>query len=130
MLLKSPFEIGSRLLPSIRVADCVLSLECVGSTHDGRDKYVMHFDFDNGSSHTEHGLKSGCGGASTQEMFASALCFLSAAGEAYRYQMSTGRESDNADLFAPAIMEWAYQHSDELSSLECEIEETPDLIVD
>jgi hypothetical protein len=42
------------------------------------------------------------------------LSFLSAAGEAYRATMG-GRESENADLFAPDINEWAYQHSEEIS---------------
>lgn len=123
MTLHKPFCISSRLLPSLKIADGWVSLEHVGCSHDGRDVYRWYIDIPAGEF-SEADLKSGCGGgATTQKMFGSLLAFLSAAAEAYSYTPRTGRESDNAELFSPAVMEWAHRHDDEIAVLQCDIEE-------
>lgn len=49
---------------------------------------------------------------------ATLISFLTAAAESHDYEMRTGREGENASLFPPACVEWAYQNSDELIMLE------------
>jgi hypothetical protein len=62
-----------------------------------------------------------------QSGLASLLGLLSAAADAYAYS-TNGRASDNADLFPSDVMEWAHSHSDELSYLAYELEETQNVI--
>jgi hypothetical protein len=52
---------------------------------------------------------SGVGGV--EELLDALLAFLSDAAEVYRATQD-GRESDNADLFPPHVMEWAYSNED------------------
>lgn len=69
-------------------------------------------------------LRSGCGvNMAERDGMESLLSFLSAAAEAYSYSMRTGRESDNADLFPPEVMEWCYQNSSELEYASLEFSE-------
>lgn len=131
MKLNSPFIITSRLLAGLRVPAhgslSEISIEAIGSTSDGRTRYRYFIDTPE-FNHSGQNLKSGCGGGSLQEGMESLLSFLGAAGEAYGYQMRTKRESDNSDLFPVNVMAWAYQNSDELSMLQCELEENKELI--
>jgi hypothetical protein len=129
MELRPPFSISARLLPALVVADGTISLEFTGTSHDGRDEYTMHVDIPAGEF-SERGLRSGCDGASLQAMFASALAFLSAAAESYSYRTRTGHEGENESLFPAPVVEWAHQNSDEISMLACELEESPELIVE
>jgi hypothetical protein len=76
------------------------------------------------TTHTGEDLKSGVGGGSLQEGFASLLAFLEAAAESYRYQFHTGRQGENVDLFPAEVIAWAYQHSDEIGMLRWAIEES------
>ena len=129
MTLKSPFEIGSRLLPALWVGDGWLSLERGGWTEDRRICYRWYVDIPAGEF-SGSDLRTGVGGIgdSYQEVFVSLLSFLSAAAESRAYRERTGREGENEDLFPPKVVEWAHQNSDEIGILECEIEETADLI--
>ncbi len=129
MLLHSPFVIGSRLLPALRIGGAELSLEWERTSHDGRDVFRWTIDLD-GAEYSAADLKSGCQGCSTQQMFGTFLAFLSACGEGVNYQSRTGRESDNADLFPPSVAEWAAAHTDELSLLCCELEESSAALID
>ena len=129
MTLYAPFSISSRLMPAIVVADGTISLERTGTSHDGRDEYTVHVDIPSGSF-SERGFRSGCGGASTQEMFGALLSFLSAAAESHNYRTRTGRPGENEDLFPAPVVEWAAQNADEISMIALKIEETEDLIVD
>lgn len=58
------------------------------------------------------------------------LCFLGAAAESYRYRgcVYTGDPDDNSSLFPKPVVEWAYQHSDEIGLLELNLTENKDLI--
>jgi hypothetical protein len=123
MILTEPFEISSRLLPALKIDGAYLSLEYVKSYASGRMVFRWYLDLPDGKSYSEADLRSGIQGATYQQMFETLLGFLGAAADAYRYEMG-GRESENADLFPPAVMEWAYQNADELGYLEYEIGET------
>jgi hypothetical protein len=129
MLLNKPFEISSRLLPALRIADATISLERAGRTSDGRDRFRYYIDTP-AFEHVGDDLNSGVGGCSTQEAFGSLLSFLGACGESVAYARRTGRDSDNADLFPPEVAEWCDQNSDDISMLACELEESPELIID
>lgn len=94
--------------------------------HDGRDNYRWTVEIKGNEGFTvfsEDGLHSGANGFTDDEALESLLGFLTAAAEAYGYQLRTGRESDNAALFPKEVVEWAYQHSDEISLRELEIRE-------
>lgn len=56
----------------------------------------------------------------------SLLSFLGASAESYRYKMDWDKltPDSNASLFPRPVVEWAYQNSDEISILLCEIEES------
>lgn len=128
MTLKSPFIITPRLLPGVHIGKAFISIEYDGGTSDGRIRYRYHIDLPDGSEHTGNDLKSGVGSGNLQSGMESLLSFLAACGESYGFSKRTGREGENTDLFPPAVAEWAYQNSDELATLEIEIQETENLI--
>lgn len=129
MILHPPFEISSRLMPSLKVGQAVVSLNLSGrTTREGRDVYECWIDLPDGSEHEVTELHSGCQGGSVQEGFAALLSFLSAAAESRQYRERTGRQGENEDLFPSVIVDWACQYSDEIGMLAIKIEETPKLI--
>lgn len=129
MKLSSPFSIGSRLLPSLAIGDGAISLEYIGES-SGRMTFRWYIDIPAGQFSAAD-LKSGMQGCSTQEMFGTLLSFLGAAAESYAYGMRTGNPGENADLFPAPVVEWAYQHSDEIGMVQSEIEDSgAELIVD
>lgn len=127
MILTQPAVITARLLPGIKVGDTTISI-AYASASGHRMRYAYHIDNPEWE-HSAEDLSSGCN-HSLQSGLASLLSFLTAAAEAYAYTLRTGRESDNADLFPPHVTEWAYQNSDELSMLQCELQDNPELIVE
>ena len=126
MKLQAPFEISARLLPSVRVGTCFISIEFAGETSDGRARYRYFIDTPD-FEHEGSDLKSGCGGGSLQEGMESLLSFLTAAAESYRYN---GMDGENSDLFPEQVTCWACANSDELSMLQCELQETKGLLAD
>lgn len=132
MNLHKPFEIGSRLLPSLHVGDGWLSLDAVGCK-DNRMVYRWYVDIPAGEfSETDLEspyLRKG-DAANDQEAFGSLLAFLIAVADGLDYETRTGRESENTDLFPRPVVEWAQQHSNELESLREDIEETKNLLED
>ena len=130
MTVKAPFIITPRLLPGLQVGGAFISLDWSGrpGSDAGRVRLRWYIDLADGQEFHDDDLQSGACSFSWQSMFGALLDFLSAAGEGYRFRMSTGRESENEHLFPVAVVEWAYQYSDELSLLAWEIEETPDLL--
>jgi hypothetical protein len=74
-------------------------------------------------------------------MMNSLLSFLGACGESYHYVSRESHknkkafkealaQSENGSLFPQWIAEWASQNSDELGMLQCELDETPNLITE
>lgn len=123
MILHPPFIITPRLLPGVKIGTAFVSIEFAKETADGRTRYRYHIDTD-GFEHTGSDLKSGVGVGSLQSGMESLLSFLGAAAEAARYKMSTGQQSENYDLFPEQVVQWAYNHQDEIQMLEIEIEES------
>lgn len=118
MKLLSPIIITSRLMPGLRIGDTFISLGVGPRNGEGRTVYKCFIDLANGTEHEVRDLRSGCQGGGVQDGLASLLSFLSAAGEG------------DADLFPPAITEWAAKNEDEISMLSCELEETAGLVTD
>lgn len=125
--LTHPAFISSRLLPAVRAGNAIISMQREGRDDEGRDvfRYWIEFASDAGDR-TEYeaaDLRSGVGGCSLQEAFASLLCFLEAAAEAYACEVRAGRASDNDDMFPHEINEWAYLNSDEIGDKRFELDD-------
>jgi len=130
MLLSSPVQITSRLLPGVRCDDAFISIDYAKRAgNDGRTRYQWYVDIAD-QEFTGDDLQSGCGGGDLRSGLESVLSFLSACGESVNYASRTGRESENADLFPVALGEWCAEHSDELSMLALEIEESAECIAE
>ncbi len=126
MKLHSPFLIGSRLLPSLKVGDGTLSLEFVG-VRANRCVYRWYVDIPAG----EFSKADLTGRADDlQGMFGAFLSFLSASAEAYHYTRQDGAESENSNLFPLAVAEWAVAHSDEIDMLRYELEESGAVLIE
>jgi len=124
MIIHPPCCITARLMAGIEIGDGTISIEYGKSVgRYGRHNYHYCLDFPDGEYEGED--LSGFGGL--QEGLRSLLSVLSAAADAYRYEME-GKESDNGDIFPPAVMEWAYRNSDAIEMAEIDLEETPNLI--
>ena len=141
MLLRAPVIITSRLLPGVQVGKASISIGYSLRLGDsGRTRYHYHIDIPGPPGKTPHhtndicysadDLQSGCGGGNLQEGLESLLCFLSACGESVSYSPPDSLYVENSDLFPPAVGEWAAENSDELSMLECELQETENLITE
>jgi hypothetical protein len=120
---------------TLTIGDAVITVTDTGTNMEGRTIYECSIRFpegysytdadgemafvDRGYTYTDGGLKSGCQGGTEREGMESLLSFLTAAAEAYRYTMRTGRESDNSELFPAFVVEWAYQNDSELQSVQC-----------
>jgi len=131
VILHAPFAISARLLPAVQIGQTWISIEFAGETWDGRVRYRYYIDTPD-FEHEGSELKSGCGGGSIQSGMESLLCFLGAAAESYRYQgcQWTDNPDHNCSLFPENVCAWAYQNSDEISMLECELQEGGELIED
>jgi hypothetical protein len=129
MLLSTPVEITPRLLPGVRVGSTWVAIEYAARNGaDGRTRYQWRIDLPDGSEHSGDDHQSGCCGGNLREGLESLLSFLSACGESVNYGTRTGSPGENADLFPPAVAEWAAQNTDELSTLATEVEESPGCI--
>ncbi len=130
MTLHPPFIISARLMPAVQIGGATLSLGYGRHTSEGRMQYDIWIDLPDKSEHHITDLRSGCQGGSIVGGMASLLSFLGASADSYAYRMRTGDTGENEDLFAPVIVEWAYQNSDELSMLQMDIEESETTLVD
>lgn len=127
MLLQHPFIISSRLMAGVRVGDATISIGYSKRPgREGRVRYEWFFDAP-GIEETDDDLQSGCCGGSIRDGMSSLLSFLSACGESYRYR---GDDGDNVDLFPESMREWCAANSDELSMLQCEIDEDAECCVE
>ncbi len=141
MLPRAPVIITSRLLPGVQVGKASISIEYSPRLGDsGRTRYRYYIDIPGPPGKTPHhtndicysadDLQSGCGGGNLQEGLESLLCFLSACGESLAYAARCGEPGENDALFPPAIGEWAEENTNELSVLECGLQETENLITE
>jgi hypothetical protein len=136
MQLTYPAIITPRLLAGVQIDNAFISIDySAREGREGRTRYQFHIDIaddENGQrvEHSDDDLQSGCQGGSLREGLESLLSFLSACGESVNHATRTGRAGENADLFPPAIAEWAAQHSDEIAIAALEVEETPDCILE
>jgi hypothetical protein len=122
--LHKPFEIGSRLLPELKVGDGRVSLEPTRyRDRYGKRAWRWFIDIPAGEFYDE----DLCGHGGTQEMFASLLTFLSACAESYRGWLQSGEKFENFDIFSGEVAEWAYCNHDEIDATLAELE-TPGLI--
>ena len=123
MKLHSPFLIGSRLMPALRIGDGWLTLT-------GYARFVINLP--DGSEHPITDYKPGLSASrNLQLQFADMLCFLAACAESRRYARAHHKdpmEGENSDLFSESVGDWAEQHVDEITMLQIEIEETENLI--
>jgi hypothetical protein len=130
MQLKPPFMISSRLLPGLKVADGSLSLEALRRNREGRIVYRWYADIPAGEF-SEKDLKSGSGAdVDYQNVFGDFLSFLSAAAESYAYGLRMqGDFGENVDLFPRPVVEWAHKHSEEIDTLQLEIEDSEEALI-
>ena len=127
MKLHTPFIITPRLMAGLQIGNAFISMVQGPRNSEGRTCYGCFIDLPDGSEHEVTDLRSGCQGGELQEGFASLLSFLGACAESYGYAQRNGKtleDTENGDLFPPAVAEWAYQNSDEISMLQLEIEES------
>jgi hypothetical protein len=124
MKLHAPFEIGSRLLPELKVGDGRVSLEPT-RRKDRYGKWVWRWYIDTPAG--DFADADLCGHGNAQEMFTSLLTFLSACAESYRGWLQSGEEFENFDIFPGEVAEWAYRNHDEIDMTLAELE-TPGLI--
>ena len=120
-MLHKPFIIGSTLSPALKIGDSTLHLTDVQFAEQGRDQATFllvtpEFEYEDDQ------LRSGSGGfISIVAAFDTFLSFLEAAAEAEEYEVRTGEELDDSDLFPPHVTEWALLNKDEISTVHSEI---------
>lgn len=130
MLLHPPFCISSRLLPALVIgagdSRGTLSLDSDGT---------FWLDLAGGYEHHITDYRPGVSArGDLARMFGDLLCFLSAAGESYRYN-GGAMDPDGDDstyLFPEEVCKWAadYHTNDELTGLQLEIEESETALIE
>src|SRR3990167_5816571 len=123
MILHPPLIITARLMPGLLIAGAFISLDCGRVSRDGRTIYQVWIDLPDGSEHEITDLRSGCGCGSVQDGLENLLGFLGAAAESRQYWERTGMQGENEELFPPAVVDWAVENADEISLLQCDLEE-------
>jgi hypothetical protein len=118
-----PVQITPALGAGVRVGEYWISIEYADRPgDDSRTRYRWRI-FSTDVEYTADDLQSGCGGDDLTHGLCSLLSFLGACAESVQYGRRTGEPGENADLFPTEVAEIAYQYSDEISMLQCEIEE-------
>jgi hypothetical protein len=127
--LHKALHISSRLCAAVEIGGDVLSIERTGEQDSrGADRWQLHWDFADGSEHTEQGL---AGWGDENEMMANALTFLTACAEGRQYARQSGGmdyhgTDGNGGLFTSRIGEWAEQHEDAITMIACELSDDDD----
>lgn len=120
MTIHTPFEIGPRLAPALRIQDTN------GMAWLSYENGEFIIDLPDNSEHVVSDFHPGYG-SNLQKQFAAILSFLGACAESRSYAERQGKpamDGENSDLFNEQVGAWAQQMSDELSMLTCEIEES------
>lgn len=118
MILKPPFKISARLLPSLHIGGAWISIELLSHTHA---RYFIDLPDDSEVTGDDLSCRAGI---SLQSAFSSLLSFLCAYAEAIDYTTRTKRESDNGDLFPASCADWATSNVDELGMIQRELDES------
>ena len=116
---------------NVRVGGVQISLAPCGRTADNRPAWTYMLVSPT-FTHSASDLSGGVGAKhDRREMLVSLLSFLGACGEAYgaasrKHGLSFANisDDDNLNLFPLEVAAWAHQYSDELSILQCELEES------
>jgi hypothetical protein len=130
MEIRQPLCITSRLLPGAEIGGATISIEYAHRLSDYQQRFRWYIDGANetGLEFQSDELIAGAGTGSLQEGLESLLGFLGAFADAVGFE---GEEEENADLFPAGLADWATANADEISSLECELQEHPgELIVE
>jgi hypothetical protein len=130
MNLHPPFEISSRLMACVKVGGAYISIEyCNSFLKSGRQYYNYCIDLGDKSLEVKNELSTARRQESLQRAMADLLSFLGAAAEAFDYKKRNPElDAENLDMFPGWVNKWAAKNEDELSMIQCEIEETPNLI--
>ena len=110
MIIKRPCCITSRLLPGIRIGDMCVSIEYDNSIKEPHRQYYRYYLDHKDFEYTNNDLSSHS--PSLQNALGDLLSYL----------------CDSSDSFPTDVEKWANRHSDELSLLASELEETPNII--
>lgn len=137
MKINPPCMITARLMAGIRIGDGTISIGYAKRRGDEcRTRYQYYIDIPSGE-YSGDDIQSGNPVANhsngLQSGLESLLSFLGASAESYQYDIrrgGDGTQGENSDLFPLAVVEWANQHSDELTMAAIELEETEDIIVE
>lgn len=132
MILTDPIIITPRLMAGVRIGDGHISIKySPRPSRRGRTRYRYYIDIPGQKKYINDDLQSGCQSGDLQEGLSSLMSFLSSAAERYWYEQRRGcnqLDIDDPPLFPKYVVEWAYQYSDEISVLSCELEDNKELI--
>jgi hypothetical protein len=128
-----PLFISSRLMAAVTIGDSetggILHLNIEGRNDEGRVVYSwvitdgQHKELERSTPGGE--LNSGVGDdPDYTKMMGTFISFLESAAETYRHTMGTATTDTDGDPlpFNPAVMEWAYMNSEELSQVHMVLE--------
>lgn len=124
MKISAPGIITPSLDVGLQVGEAFISIRYAGETTDNRQRYGCQIDLPDYEFYGDD-LLSGVGGGSLQQGLAALLALIGAFAEGWRYGEEDG---EYRDLFPAELAEWAMENEDELSSLQMELEERPNLI--
>lgn len=122
--LKAPLMICPNLAAGIAIGGGYLTIAYsrrAGS--EGRTRYRWEVIFPDNTDVSDDDLQSGCGGGDLTQGFVSLLSFVTAAIESREYRERTGRTGENEDLFPASVLDFLAPFDDELTMIQCEIEE-------
>jgi hypothetical protein len=125
-VLRLPMFISSRLMAAVRVGDSGATIHIEPTDRDDDGRMVWRYVIEDSGGYVlddATGIRSGAGDPlDSRKTMATLLSFLGAAADSYRHTMTGGR-SDNANMFPPEVMEWAYEHGEELTELAFDLED-------
>ena len=130
MKIFPPLCITSRLLPGVEIGEATISIEYVDGDSRYRQAYRWFIDFQEVDKRNAEGkdLESSVVDGTLQEGLESLLGFLGAFAEEWRYKLADGADDcirDNCNLFPDGLVDWAVANTDEITMLQCELEEHP-----
>lgn len=127
MRINYPCIITPRLLPGIKIDDSFLSIEYNKTLESGRQSYTIYLDTPD-FEYSDGETQSGIFGGSLKEGLSTCLCFMCSCGESVKYGLRTGRSSDSSTIYPPHVASWCAENQNELTMLQCEIEENANCI--